>query len=221
MNKSKKIALGVLLSLSSIAASAEIITFGDLSTDATYDVIADTVIGREYLRFNTDIMTYEETISEIESGGIYEGWSFANSAISDDFIGGLLSKDGGSACILKVKTCGTISGWFDGALGDVWDANYDNYLYISDTPGRVDTIDFHSNGIIQKYSPWTTLSNADNYPINYLLYRENTLHLGGFNYNAAQNNLVSNSSSASVPEPATLGLFGLVLAGLFLRSKKI
>lgn len=218
MNNLKGICLASFLSLSSITANAEIITFGDLSTDSTYNIIADTEIGREYLRFNTANLSYEETISEIESGGDYEGWSIADSIISDDFLNGLLSKDGGNACLLTVRSCGTISGWFDGALGDTWDVNYDNYLYISDTPGHVATIDFLANGSIIKYGTWTTFSNGDNYAIDYLLYRENTLHLGGFNINAAKNNLVSDS--VSVPEPATIGMFLLTLAGISLRKKR-
>lgn len=69
------------------------------------------------------------------------------------------------------------------------------------------------------YDGWSNTAKADTYSgFNALLYRENTLHIGGFNANAAANNLTSNSTSVSVP--ATLGLFGLALAGFGLSRKK-
>lgn len=89
MNNLNKIVLTSVLTLSSAFANASIITFGDLSTDVAYDIIADTERGREYLRFDKLSTTYAETITSISSGGIYEGWSVANSDISDDFINAL------------------------------------------------------------------------------------------------------------------------------------
>ena len=74
-----------LLSLSG-AAQGAIFTYGNLTTDDATDIIADTVTGRQYLRFDTFNLTYADTVA---AGGTYEGWSIADSTISDDFIEGL------------------------------------------------------------------------------------------------------------------------------------
>jgi len=57
------------------------------------DYITDTSTGRQYLRFDTFIMTYAETLNAISEGEIYDGWSIATSEIADDFYSAILGVD--------------------------------------------------------------------------------------------------------------------------------
>jgi hypothetical protein len=210
MNNLNKIALESVLAISSISANAEIITHGNLSTDAAYNVIADTEIGREYLRFDTFDLSYAQTIAATNTGGIYEGWAIAYLNIANEFISGITSGTG------------QLSGWNDGDFGASYDSVvYDMFTFIptygATWAGRVT---LEANGI-SSADNWTFMGNADSYnisqgtPVNLLMYRENEAHLGGFNEYAAANNIVG----ASVPLPATLGFFGMALAGLLARKK--
>ncbi len=96
----KEITKGLLLLVLAGAAQAEIVTFGDLSTDQNYHIIADTEMGREYLRLDTFSLTYEQTVASTQVGGSYEGWSIADSSIAADFVSAAFAPSG-TACSNK------------------------------------------------------------------------------------------------------------------------
>ena len=211
MNLLKKILLAATVALSSAAANAEIITFGDLSTDAAYDVIADTAIGREYLRFDTFDLTYAQTVAATNVGGIYEGWKIADLNIANQFVSGITSGTG------------QLSGWNDGVFGASYDdVAYDMFTFIPtygpSWGGRV-TIDANGISLADNYTfmgNWDAYNIPQGTPVNLLVYRENEAHLGGFNEYAAANNIVG---GASVPIPASVGLLAMAMFGFSVRRK--
>lgn len=218
MFKKLIIVSALLLSMSNVA-QAEVITFGDLSTDAQYNVIADTVKGREYLRFDAFDMTYAQTVVATSAGGIYEDWSIADSYISDDFVNALFSQNTGNPCIVNVESsaiyCGALSNWSDGLLGNSYTNSTDYFYYINSySPTNAGYVEIRSDGSVTQTDIWSSASSGDQYNINFLLYRENSAHLGAYNINAAANNIVGNGNSASVPLPASGGLLAMAM-GLF------
>lgn len=231
----KKVFVAGTLVLASLAAQAEIVTFGNLTSDSDYDIIADTVMGREYLRFDTFDFTYAQTVAAIQIGGQYEGWSIADSDISDNFINALFSQNGENSCSTGLmesygELCGSLSGWVKGNLGESYLTHEgDHYAYLSthESEGRVSQEIglgyITKNGEVRDYDDWLsidyldTFNSASGQPINLLLYRDNSSHIGGFDMDAVINNIVA---SASVPLPASLGLLGLSMVGFGFRRKE-
>lgn len=232
MNKFKKMVLVSVLALSSVAVNAQVITYGNLSTDAAYNIIADTDMGREYMRFDEFDMTYDETVTATSVGGIYEDWSIANSSISDDFINAMFSQHGENACStgneVSGELCGYLAGWTSSDFGFSFAPTLDYYAYLSGNEDPIGLLSISSLGKVNDYEgSAVTIAVMDSYsyagngsPLNLLIYRENTLHIGGFNINAAENNITNLNEASSVPAPATLGLLGLVMAGLSFRRNK-
>ncbi len=229
----KKALLAGFLAVSSVGASAEIVTIGDLSTDATYDIIADTVKGREYMRFDQFDMTYADTLASTQAGGQYEGWAIATSSISDDFINAIFSQSGENDCSTGAfETYGEICGTRSELVTNPFGYSHNHYYaYVSthETTGRApkDVGIARLNGLVRDYDDKWTFAQADIFnlagsdPINFLLYRENAAHLGGFNTAAAANNTVVETPTADVPVsfPALGALFVMSVAG-FRASKK-
>ena len=81
----KSVLLVAIILAISTSTHADIITHGHLITDDTTDYITDSSTGRLYKRFGSVNLTYENTVSAVSAGGIYEGWSIATSGIADDF----------------------------------------------------------------------------------------------------------------------------------------
>lgn len=172
-------------------------------------------------------MTYAETVAATSEGGIYEGWSMADSVISGDFVNGLFGQHGDNVCSVGLTTygekCGTLVGWQDNDFGVSYLDYYDHYAYlVTDSAAGLVGIDGR-NGNVLEYENWSYPASVDGYSstrsINFLLYRENSAHLGGFNAHAAEHGIVG---SSSVPLPASGGLLALVLAGFAFgrKSKK-
>jgi hypothetical protein len=207
-----------LLGLTVSTANAAIVTYGNLTSDDATDFITDTMTGRQYKRFDTINLTYADTLVEVASGGDYEGWSIADSGISDDFIEGLFA--GATACSGAVSlgtVCGILSGWSDGDLGQNYDPDFDFYAYISsfDTPGQAELAigltEFRGPSVsllpaVRDFDDWGTISDYDNFysegfsatPVGLLLYKD----------------------VSAVPVPAAVWLFGTALIGLVGFSKR-
>ncbi len=221
----KKTMLACALAITTLGANAEIVSFGDLATDANYHIVADTKKGREYLRLDAFDLTYAQTVSATQVGGIYEGWSIAGTSESDDFINALFSQDGENPCSTGVEshgeTCGGLSGWYDGAFGASYLSSGDHWAFLSSGPQVVGLGYINSTGAVTDYNSWAGEVSLDSFsgenPINLLLYRENAAHLGGFNAYAVENNLVT--SASDVTSPFAAGALLLSLAGMGFRRK--
>ncbi len=204
-------------------AGAEILTSGSLSSDPAYNIIADTELGREYLRFDTFDMTYAETVAATSDGGAFYGWTMADSLINHDFISAAFGTDNDPSCSKIMSNsndyeCGFLSQWsyqqFGASYGQGWD--YFTFLSLGGTEDKPFGITgITQSGQVQRFENWGGEGAADGFstasgsPINFLLYRENAAHVGGFNENAVVNNIVI----SDVPAPFAFGttmLFGLL-----------
>ena len=200
----------MLLALSA-SVNATTYTYGNLTSDDTTNFIADTVTGREYLRFDTLNMSYADTVAAIGTGGLYDGWSIANSDIADDFYSAILG-GGSTPCSGATQygtLCGSLTGWVDGVFGaSYYDYNdYFYYLSTNTTPDfstqqDVGLAHIYSGGIIDN-DDWGSFSNSDYYNIDFLLYNDDGL-----------------SAPSTVPVPAAAWLFGSALLGFFGFSRR-
>ena len=68
------------------AAQGATVTYGNLTSNDATDFITDTVTGRQYTRFDAFNLSYADTLTAVGPGGAYDGWSIADSMISDQFI---------------------------------------------------------------------------------------------------------------------------------------
>ncbi len=208
----RPLALAVTTLILSISANAAIITHGNLITDNTTDFITDISTDRQYLRFDTFDLSYADTLAAVDVGGIYEGWSIADSTIADDFFRAALTPTA-NACDGAVAfgtSCGFMSSWNNGDFGDSFDAIEDYFWYIStyETPYRnafdlgIAHIDL--DGRIREKDDWRSFTSADSFnvangnSINALLFRD----------------------AMVVPVPAAVWLFGSGLLGLTFVARR-
>lgn len=204
--------LGASTLLMSAASNATIITYGDVVADDTTNILTISGSSRQYSRLDALDLTLAQTEAAIlpGSGHEFEGWSIANSQISDEFIESLFQ--GPTICTgansHAMTTCGVLSGWQDEDLGVTGNSFEDFWAYLSTevTPGqpvwpigitrisnsgRVD--DFDDLHPVTSYDSWRIGSSVG--PVSLLLYRD-------------------------VPEPTSLAIFALGLIGLTLRRFK-
>jgi hypothetical protein len=195
-----------LLGLSVSSVNAATVTYGNLTSNDATDFIADTVTGRQYKRFDTFNLTYADTVAAVAAGGAYEGWSIADSVISDEFTEGLFGSATPCSGAESYGTlCGQISGWADGVFGASYNNVTDYYAFIStyDTPEHPDDVigivGFNA-GNVNESDDWSSIAILNQHdgrsiyqpPINLLLYKE----------------------VSPVPVPAAIWLFGTALIGL-------
>ena len=211
----RSISLAAILVLST-SVNATLITHGNLTTDDTTSYITDTLTSRQYSRFDAFNMTYAETVSAVSTGGAYDGWSIATSAIADDFYSAALGTST-TPCTGATSigtTCGSLTGWSDGDFGESYTSSYDYFWYLStnDTPGRYEyPIGLGEirgwSSMLRDIDDWSSIYSADyyggantQYPINALLYRD----------------------TAAVPAPPIAWLFasGLFAAGILRVAKR-
>jgi hypothetical protein len=202
--------IGLVLLFVGFQAQATIVTRGDLTTDDTTNFITDVETGRLYTRLGVNgTLSYDQTVTATQSGGAFDGWSIADSIISDEFISSMLGVPS-SPCTGAANyntNCGVVDTWADGLFGASYSITYDYYMYISTaiTPGgQVNEIGLAeirlSNSVITDRDDWGSYGAVlDFQDISLLLYKE----------------------VASVPEPSIIALMVIGLAGLgFARRRK-
>jgi len=208
----KLVILTTALALST-GVNAAIITHGHLTTDDTTDYITDTSTGRMYMRFDTFNLSVADTSMATIAGGVYEGWSIADSVVADEFYGSILgaSSTPCTGADNNNTLCGVAAVWNEGDFGGSYNDSADLFWFYSTyaTPnmptqaigvgavaadGRVYDFDDHwTTGVTDE---WNVLNPT--YPINALLYRDTSV----------------------VPAPAAVWLFGSGLIGLIGFAKR-
>ncbi len=186
--------------------------FGDVTSDDTSNILTVSGSNRQYSRFDAFDLTLALTQAAILSGSghEFEGWSIANSQISDEFIETLFQ--GPTSCTganPHFTTCGVLSGWQDGDLGLSHKGFEDFWAYLSTeiTPSKpAQAIGFgriSPDGTVADFDDLHSITSLDSFsigspvgPINLLLYRD-------------------------IPEPSVIALFiaGLLGFGFFRRRR--
>lgn len=207
--------------LGSATVSAEIISYGNLVSDDNYNIVADTNLGREYLRFDSYSLNYKAVLEAISEGGHYEGWSIADSYINDDFINAMLGGNSGT-CDSEIEIfgneCGRLMGWSDGDFGNSFDHTNDYWAYLStkETESRDSDLGYariENSGKITDFNDFTNFNNTNIQSgyIKVLLYRDNHAHTGGFDQSSAIKATLDPSAPVT---PVPIGGSGVLLASL-------
>lgn len=179
------------------------ISFGALSSedDGSTQIIADSLNGYEWLRWDVlEGLDYAGTVAATGSGGAFEGWQFAGSTEAQMFSNALLQGSSNACSVIGAETCNfTLPNNLTGLLGDSGGGLFEHVNFLVDAGGD------NSAGYMQYVHEGdfgslfkTTIAGDLSMP-GWLLYR------------------TSGSTTpppTGVPEPGTLALFGLGLAGL-------
>ena len=188
----------------STSVNAAIITHGNLTTNDATNYITDTTTSRMYSRFDSFNLSYADTLTAIDTGGLFEGWSIATSDIADDFINAAFGAPSLCSTSTSINLCGTISGYNNGDFGDSHASIYDMFVYLNTPNGTSDVglVQFSSaDGGVIKQEEWATHDSRD------FTYVED--HTFGQNID-----LLLYKDVAVVPVPAAVWLFGSGLLGL-------
>jgi hypothetical protein len=190
---------------------ANAVVIGNLTYDGTY-ISGD---GRTYLGLDTIASwDYTRTFNATQVNGDYEDFRIANTADADYFIGSLFGADADGCTtvdgVADIRTCGHITQWTDGALGDNHSTLYDMILFIGDEgPADVGNLQIGPhNGLVNQYEGWNSYSNSDKHSI------------GGDNFHSPIPWLLVRDSVAAVPEPSVIALMALGMFGIGLARRR-
>ena len=203
-----------------LMVNAAIINIGDVSYDNTQNYMTDTETGTQYSSLDATLgLSYDDLVLSMQSGGAWDGWSFATSKESDDLINALLQSISPCTGAVDAPTsCGNISGWTDGELGASFTPESDIWFYVStyNTPNIPIELDVgyvelqSTNGLTRDYDDWLTSADAAAFtesnsqtPVGYLLYKN------------------SDVSVYPVPAPPVSTLFALFSLFLVVRRFQI
>lgn len=198
----KKLLLASSMLVFSANVNAALITQGALVWDDTTNIITNTQSNVEYLSFNVLAdLNYAETLAVLgtQDGG---GWSIAASVDSGNFAAALLNPaapvcDYDGTNVGATSICGSLTGWYDGKLGDNFNGLLDTILFLDDL-NEADYVSIGSLGDVELFDSTIALSDI------------NFSTTGGSPNTASW--LVTRPTA--VPVPAAVYLFGSGLLGL-------
>jgi hypothetical protein len=209
MNKKLLAALSAGLGALPLAANAVPVSFGALSSDddGGTEIITDSLNNYEWLRWDVlSDLTYAETLAAISSGGQYEGWQFAHNAEAQLFTDALLQGLSNSCTAAGADSCNqTLPGNLTGLLGNSGPGGLNNMVgFLSEDSTQAGYMQYTHEGdfgTLYKSNDAADISLLDGAGdgIGWLLFRTGDTNV---------------PPPANVPEPGTLGLFALGMAGL-------
>ena len=206
--------LGIFILPVSFTASATPITIGALTSndDGSTQVITDSFNNREWLRWDEiDELTYAQTVAALDSvaGG---GWSIARNLDAQKFVQALLSPPGAASCTIANNAVCNFGSYNTAAYRNLIGSNYGMidsayawFLSDNDTEWDVGHVSYNGRSF-SKTNEWSSLQASDTYAAT-----SANIHIGWLLYR---------NQSEHVPEPATLALLGLGIAGMSITRRK-